>query len=323
MKLVLLMLSLRCRVAWSGPSAPFMFSMIHGMSAGDAEHTTSSNSAHGSGAFSDRAGESAIAGVLDASAVDSIVSHGFHAIEALSHAKPRSPLVLPTGPPSDWPPSDPARRATYDDLAARLAAYGPPDESVPPLGCCLKELLKCEDSVSGVAPPTVRPYTADRIKLVGPDHVTVELRTCLDDKAAAALCNAKSVIFSGDFSEWEAAASKPYTDPALKDYATVLKLVQLLHSRGLVEFTTYRYSSVGVFCVGKKDNWLRLVFDARMANLGCTSPPSTLLTTPAILSRVHIPSSEVSIHGRPCQPKIVVVDWVDYFYQFRDQTPRG
>ena len=53
----------------------------------------------------------------------------------------------------------------------------------------------------------------------------------------------------------------PYTDPVLRRRGEMESLVRKLAATGFLTFRKMARSKVGVFCVAKKDDQLRLIFD--------------------------------------------------------------
>eukprot|EP00972_Heterocapsa_arctica_P111430 16405310-Heterocapsa_arctica.AAC.1 len=81
-------------------------------------------------------------------------------------------------------------------------------------------------------------------------------------------------------------------DPVLRrNPVEYTKFVSSLHERGLIHFRPADGDPgrLGVFCVVKKDNSLRLVFDTRGVNLMFRDPPSTRLSSAGAFSRVDVP----------------------------------
>eukprot|EP00959_Pyramimonas_sp_CCMP1952_P099995 2090656-Pyramimonas_sp.AAC.1 len=56
-----------------------------------------------------------------------------------------------------------------------------------------------------------------------------------------------------------------------------------------------RIKPIGVFCVAKESNRLRLIFDTRTANAYFTDPPATTLPSAAAFSNLEAPGGKVVV----------------------------
>ena len=95
----------------------------------------------------------------------------------------------------------------------------------------------------------------------------------------------------------------------------MLKLVKALWSAGLLVLSTVRRAVCSCCAVAKKDNWLRLIFDVRRANMGCRAPPKTALSTAVAITSLRLRNIDVTT-DRPLESIIVPVYLSDGFYQF-------
>ncbi|CAK0848746.1 unnamed protein product, partial [Prorocentrum cordatum] len=90
----------------------------------------------------------------------------------------------------------------------------------------------------------------------------------------------------------------PYVDPNLAfPPATVADFLAEMLKRKMICFQAEdpRIKPIGVFCVAKKSNRLRLIFDTRTANAYFTDPPATTLPSAAAFSNLEAPGGRVVV----------------------------
>ena len=102
---------------------------------------------------------------------------------------------------------------------------------------------------------------------------------------------------------------KPHWDPRLLSRKRYTSFINQMRSRGLVDFRADIKQQVGVFCVSKKSGKLRLIIDARLANLHFSDPASLGLCTGAGLSSIELGEESVLHIGH--------ADLQDAFYHFQ------
>ena len=93
-------------------------------------------------------------------------------------------------------------------------------------------------------------------------------------------------------------APRPYWDPVLaRSQKHYKEFIRKLHSIGMLQYTTTPKNEVGVFFVHKSDGErIRLIVDARSANVKFREPPGVSLCSSEGFSRIECQLSE---HARP------------------------
>ena len=278
-------------------------------------------------------------GQLDASSVELLVDDAVGALGGLATARTRDPLDCSASSPSFFGlPGAACANRIREGLRDRVRLFGAPTESLPPAGSCLSSVLGSQNTVNPDPVSTVRPYLAEKLKVVSSEHRTVDLLPLLTGDALAYAIDPQ-LILKGDLDVDPADRPQLYTDPALQDRKGLLALVHMLLHRGLVVARLTRIATVGIFTVFKKGDLLRLVFDCRLSNLFCHKPPHSHLSTVGAVASIRLPpvtpsggcftasdpphsrfDSELgdhdTLHGRPFVGSIVAVDLKDSFYLF-------
>ena len=164
--------------------------------------------------------------------------------------------------PSDLPVNSATSDAALEELLRRTPGY-------------------CEDDTK------VRPYAKDSASWPAAGTTPTPLVNICSAAASARQGSWRtSMLVSESIAETrrqESGLAKPYVDPlllgCLDRYADFLRR---LDAAGMLRFRPRQHReqpSVGVFFVSKKDGSLRLVFDARIANLSFAEPAGTKLPT--------------------------------------------
>ena len=200
---------------------------------------------------------------LDGSDVASrLVQTGVDALQSLARAVPRAPLRGNDARPPDNPGLPDAVAAdAAANLTSQLYLLGPPGKDVPPPKECLQSLIQSLDTVRGSDALTVRPYDPEKLSLLKVNHTTVDVEPLLDD-ATRRLFSAPGEHILKSEQELEDTADVDvncYTDPALKDRATMLDLARRLIKAGVVCPRLTRKGRVGIFFVNKKDVAIRMI----------------------------------------------------------------
>jgi hypothetical protein len=105
------------------------------------------------------------------------------------------------------------------------------------------------------------------------------------------LSNATSIAVSNAINEnvKKAKSVKPICYATPSEY---VKLIRRMHAVGMVEFTLDPKVVNGVFGVPKDQDSIRLIIDARPANIALGDPPKVHLPTPDIMSSLLVPPNE-------------------------------
>lgn len=116
---------------------------------------------------------------------------------------------------------------------------------------------------------------------------------------------------------------EPYWDPKLKKSLNARKqLYTALFNSNLLTFVRRRKARVGFFTVRKKDDWIRLILDARQSNACHRTPPQAKLGTPAGLASIDLSHRTLESRGFSFVddddglPTAVTGDVGDCFYNF-------
>ena len=185
--------------------------------------------------------------------------------------------------------------ATEDQLAVRahfgkaIRQLGPPPSSAG----ALSELLKSRDVYDLDRQVSMRPYEAHKVRAVREGTVPKDIMqsSLLQGEAKVAAQQPFRHILKSD-EEIEAMDPSsfiiPYTDPVLRRRGEMESLVKKLAATGFLTFRKIARSKVGVFCVAKKDDQLRLILDCRATNALCKPPPTTELATPNAFANLDL-----------------------------------
>ena len=161
----------------------------------------------------------------------------------------------------------------------------------------LSELLKSSDVYELDRAISMRPYVADKVKAVREGTVPrsiLQSSLLVGDARRAAEDPFRRIVKS----DAEIAELKPedyilpYTDPVLRRKGEMEGLVRKLAATGFLTFRRVCRSKVGVFCVAKKDDQLRLIFDCRATNILCKPPPTAELATPNAFANLDLRDSD-------------------------------
>ncbi|CAJ1358771.1 unnamed protein product [Effrenium voratum] len=188
--------------------------------------------------------------------------------------------------------------ADAEDIARRVESYGGRPDNLDE-EAALRD-MRDKANLYGQEDKNVVPMCLDRIKI---------LQRSLDPIPAMELASPEAGAFLRGFAtmierpaeELEALRSsgglvEPYWDAGLrKDRGRRVQLYQMLWKSGLLDFRRRRKARVGLFTVRKKQNWQRLIVDARQANFLQQAPPTARLATAAGLAAVDLSAHSLGI----------------------------
>jgi hypothetical protein len=170
------------------------------------------------------------------------------------------------------------------EYIVRVCAPGPPDDAVPEVSTALADVLRSPSTVELNRDLTVRPSDEKKLNVVREGSKAQALEPLFSVTARQYIDRAHDLILLPDSTLAEEPGAVSYTDPILKnDRRRMIDLIRRLRDLGLVVFRRRRIYTIGIFCVAKKNDQLRLVFDCRPANQRCR-------TRQKRTSQRHVPS---------------------------------
>ena len=141
--------------------------------------------------------------------------------------------------------------ATRDRLRARLTSLGPPPSDQTPHSA-LQDLLRSADTVHLARDAVVRPYEADKVRLMKEGIHPRPMLDLISGRARELADDAWRSLVRRDANEVEDLV-EPYTDPALRDPKAMRDLIRRLHAVGLVGFRRRRRGTIwGVYRAQKR-----------------------------------------------------------------------
>jgi hypothetical protein len=254
--------------------------------------------------------------------VRDLVSNATSALAALSEARAGLPLCLREGRPFKL--FEGSAASLNASLRRRLSFVLPIPESVNREGA-LAALLKSHNTLTLDNRCTAVPYVEANVNIVKGETPVVDLLGVLPDSELKEMLSDPYRFIVRTDAELDATfgdAGEVYTDPALRDPAVMRRLIMALRKLGLVVFSKVARAKIGVFCVGKKDGKLRLVFDCRWANSLHRKPKKAHLASPGAFSNLRF-DDETLLGGSqlPGAPDVDIhfgaIDLVDSFYQYQ------
>jgi hypothetical protein len=256
-----------------------------------------------------------------------LVQSGIAGAWSLTQARPRVTLGAGvTESPSPVVNGSGLPQSAYDDWSENLSLLGPPPTDTPVVGSCLASIVHSSDTIHGEDVNSVRGYDPAKLNLLRDSYAPVNVLPLLDSCTHDWFYYAEANILKKDSEiDHEAIAEiSLYTDPAFSCYQVYLDFVRQLRKRGVIVYRLTRRSTIGIFFVDKKSNFIRMVLDCRVTNALCVDPPHTFLTTPTALVKMRIVFDDAvgkqaaqtpELSDGPYTGRISVLDLVDSFYQ--------
>ena len=168
-------------------------------------------------------------------------------------------------------------------------------EHVPAPEAALRELLKGRsDYQQPDIPVALAPYRLERVSLPTSLHGLPQAEELLPDDTRRYLQGEELMLKDGAIED----APRPYWDPVLaKSQKHYKEFIRKLDSIGMLQYTQKPKNEVGIFFVYKSDRQrIRLIVDARSANVRFKDPPGVSLCSSEGFSRIECQLSE---HARP------------------------
>ena len=168
-------------------------------------------------------------------------------------------------------------------------------DRMPVPEAALRELLRGRsDYQQPDVPVALAPYKLERVSLPSSLHGLPQAEELLPESTRRYLQGEEPMLRDGDIED----APRPYWDPVLARSQKHYKaFIRKLHSIGMLQYTTTPKNEVGVFFVHKSDKeHIRLIVDARSANVRFRDPPGVSLCSSEGFSRIECQLSE---HARP------------------------
>ena len=184
------------------------------------------------------------------------------------------------------------------DIARRVESYGGRPDNLDE-EAALRD-MRDKANLYGQEDKNVVPMCLDRIKILQRSLDPIPAMELASPEAGAFLRGFETMI-ERPAEELEALRSsgglvEPYWDAGLrKDRGRRVQLYQMLWKSGLLDFRRRRKARVGLFTVRKKQNWQRLIVDARQANFLQQAPPTARLATAAGLAAVDLSAHSLGI----------------------------
>ena len=176
-------------------------------------------------------------------------------------------------------------RATFlSELAGSLGSL----PQVPSPEAALKALLQGRSEYGSVLPTTLAACSLERISLPESLHSSPQALDLLEEEARRYLQCPEQMLRNND--ELIDSQFQPYWDPLLRgDNRLYRRFIQKLHKTGYLVYTQRPKCRIGVFFVKKSDGKkIRMIIDARGANMMFKEPPGVQLLTSDGFSRVEV-----------------------------------
>ena len=250
------------------------------------------------------------------------VTDAVSALAALSEARAGLPLCWREGRPFKL--FEGSAASLEASLRRRLGFVLPIPTTVAREGA-LAALLKSHNTLTLDNRCTAVPYVEADVNIVKGETPVVDLLGALPESELKEILKDpyKFIVRTdAEVDDTFDSVGDVYTDPALKDPVALQRLIQALRKLGLVVFSKVARSKIGVFCVGKKDGKLRLVFACRWANSLHRNPKKAHLASPGAFSNLRWDdeSLRAGCHqssGPALDLHFGAIDLVDSFYQYR------
>ena len=192
------------------------------------------------------------------------------------------------------------QRHVLTDMHRRICAYGLQPEDMNEEGA-LAEVLSSRDLYSQ-DPKHIADYNVDKLKVVRRAFQPLDARARLPP-GARALLEDFHVRIERTEAEMEVIREtqdtpRPYWDPKFRgSRSEMLRLFLAFYERGLMSLRSKLKGHIGIFFVRKKDDMIRLIVDARAANLHHKPPPVTRLGSASCMASLDLSDARLRSTG--------------------------
>ena len=165
-------------------------------------------------------------------------------------------------------------------------------DGIPKPEAALRALLQGRSEYGSELPTTLAACSLERISLPGSLVGSPPAEELLDEEARRYLQCPEQML--RDDEEQDASLFQPYWDPLLRNDPRVYKrFIRKLHQADYLVYTQRPKCMVGVFFVKKSDGKkIRMIIDARGANMRFREPPGVQLLTSDGFSRIEVTPPE-------------------------------